>query len=460
MKAVILTEAGGCFGYGHLSRCTAIKQALNRFGVDVKMYVRGSLKDSDKYTKLEWLDSFDLSLFDGCEIAIVDSYHASLDFYKCISESIHLGVWLDDTDRLKYPAGMVIKTDDGALLRESFAAMIRDNDSKERIFVSLGGTKNEENLLSLIDNIRAKYPNTPLTIASPIDKSKLAPDDIFMHNADEHTNAKAMSECAMAVCAGGQTLLELASLGVPSVAVIIAKNQEENVKKAYKNNNIVGYVDIESQNWAEEAAKMLQKKHINKIEIKSEKIAFNIIKTAKLSQFRDNLEIDGLKLKSFVNLDKEEALEVFGWRNHHDIRKWMLNSNSIAEEEHFAFLNSRKSDEKSFYWLVYSDNIAIGVISIARIDWQNRVGYCGWYAKPVNAPFGCGLIFDRLGIKLGFELLGLRKIIMDISADNKASIASAIHSGFVEEGRIKNYFWKTKDGQDIIFYTLEREQQK
>lgn len=455
MTVAILTEAGSVFGYGHLSRCMALAESLGGFGADVKIYVRGDAKSAKEFEKLEWLSTDFSRLLAGADICILDSYHATLFHYQQVAKAVKFAVWIDDTKRLKYPKGIIIDGSSAPLLRSAFAKKY-DIPKEKRLFLSLGGTDNKETLTKLIKLIRIKFPGYAITVSSKVDDDVLMDIDKMLLNADADSVAIEMSRCEMAISAGGQTLLELATLGVPSVAIVIADNQMQNVTRLANREHIIGFVCKKESNWENKAIRLLNKKQTEPITVKTSNIAFDILKNAKLPRFRSNLIIDGIKLKSFTNISKKEAMQILSWRNHPSIRKWMLNSDEIGEHEHFAFLKSRKIDEKSFYWLVFIDDVAIGVISIARIDWSNKIGYCGWYAKPKDAPFGCGMIFDDLCKKIGFDILGLRRLIMEVSGANTAPLKTHIYTGFAEEGRIKNYFSAQDGYSDLIFLGMDK----
>ena len=263
MKIAILTEAGSTFGYGHLSRCTALKQGFEEYGATVKLYVRGYAVGSGEFDKVEWLDDFNVSLLDDTDIAVVDSYHAPKELYDKIANMVKLGVWFDDTNRLSYPRGYKIESKKLVLLRKPFwesAKAEKKTTHKKTIFVSMGGTDNRELVAQIVIEARKKFPLCRFVFASKVDKELLGVDDLVLENANERSIASAMTECDFAISAAGQTLLELSSLGVPSVAVVIAKNQIKNSKKCKKGDHILAVSSVGDKNWASKSVAKLKER--------------------------------------------------------------------------------------------------------------------------------------------------------------------------------------------------------
>ncbi len=49
-----------------------------------------------------------------------------------------------------------------------------------------------------------------------------------------------------------------------------------------------------------------------------------------------------VRLLDFTTLDKEQLKMVLAWRNHSDIRRWMLSDDEISFENHLQFVESLK----------------------------------------------------------------------------------------------------------------------
>ena len=62
--------------------------------------------------------------------------------------------------------------------------------------------------------------------------------------------------------------------------------------------------------------------------------------------------LDGYTYENFVSLDRKELEMILTWRNHAEVRKWMMNTAPITLEDHLAYVESLKQRDDAYYWLV------------------------------------------------------------------------------------------------------------
>ena len=113
-------------------------------------------------------------------------------------------------------------------------------------------------------------------------------------------------------------------------------------------------------------------------------------------------------LKNFEDLNDEEILLVWKWRNDIKIRQWMYNKTEIIFENHLKFMDSLKSDTRKKYWVVFRNNKPIGVSSIVNIE--NYTGEWGYYIGPKFHDENYGVEFYYYSLKFAFEQLGFEKL--------------------------------------------------
>ena len=92
-----------------------------------------------------------------------------------------------------------------------------------------------------------------------------------------------------------------------------------------------------------------------------------------------------IKFKNFVDLNKEEALEVLEYRNLPEIRKNMLTQEIITETSHFKFINGLKSDRTKTYYAVVFNRELIGAVYLTDIQLTNQSALWGFYCA--KRPF-------------------------------------------------------------------------
>jgi UDP-2,4-diacetamido-2,4,6-trideoxy-beta-L-altropyranose hydrolase len=269
MKISIITEGFHNTGYGHITRCQSIYQAFEERNLTPTIYVNGdeSCKPflmNTNYELINWLENSD-TLFDkivGSGIVIVDSYLASLEFYNKISSLTALPVFIDDNMRLEYPSGVVIN---GAVnaelmkfesragvtyllgpkyvpLRKPFWQALEKiiSPDVQSVMITFGGQDTQNMTPRMLRMFVRNFPELKKIVIVGSGYNNL---EQINEIKDENTELvsspsaeemlKVMLECDVAITAAGQTVYELARVGVPTIAVSVAENQ---------NNNLAGWL--------------------------------------------------------------------------------------------------------------------------------------------------------------------------------------------------------------------------
>lgn len=264
IKIYILTEGGVGIGLGHVVRCSAIYAAFEEFKYSPVMIVNGddSVKKNlvaGKYLLNNWIENLQNQQFlDDAEIVVVDSYLANENIYRYISKKVNFPVFFDDNIRLNYPRGTVVN---GAIFAEQMnypenpeiTYLLGNNYSPLRkVFWDVPGKKNSNDILTLlltmggsdirnltpgiIQFIQKKIPGIAIKVIVGDSFTNIAEikkyasvNTELVFNANESKMKDIMSEADVAVSSGGQTLYELARMGVPAIAVQTAENQKYSI---------------------------------------------------------------------------------------------------------------------------------------------------------------------------------------------------------------------------------------
>jgi len=265
VKILILTECGGNIGYGHISRCTSVYQAFEEKGLSPELIVRGEkqiegLLAGKRYQLFDWINDRALltRVLADCSIAFVDSYLASHDLYVYISRHAEKAVYFDDDLRIDYPTGIVINgaisaeglnypAKEGVMyllgtsyfpLREEFCNVPAKEIRREveTLLVTCGSSDMLDLTPAIQTLLNETYPDLRKKIVvtnlfSNISEIKKLQDKNteLLWDMDAVNFRSVMQESDLAISAGGQTLYELASVGVPTIAVCVAENQSRNV---------------------------------------------------------------------------------------------------------------------------------------------------------------------------------------------------------------------------------------
>ncbi len=252
LKAVILTEAGKNFGLGHLSRCVALKNHLEKAEFLVEIYNRGEY-ESPHAAHLDWLVSAESALKDA-DLAIVDSYYASYEFYDYITKNVALCVVLDDFSRIKYPKSTIILNPalnakrlyidaentlfagiEYGLLREEFWQREEKRINRDilKVLITLGGSDYQNNTQKILDIVARELSYAQVNVVIPEHHAPLHYG--FETNIYSKLSARElknlMLECDLVVSGGGVTAVEVQSTRTPSIALEIAPNQSYQLRQ-------------------------------------------------------------------------------------------------------------------------------------------------------------------------------------------------------------------------------------
>ncbi|MGO9014984.1 MAG: PseG/SpsG family protein [Dissulfurispiraceae bacterium] len=261
LKVFIVTEGGDRIGFGHITRCLSLYQAFEASGVLPEFVVYGDASIDDvlknmRYKRLNWHEHKEriLSSINGSDIAIIDSYLADLNFYREVSDSARVPVYIDDNKRVDYPKGVVVNGSISAELlhypsREHIAYLlgpeyipqrkefwnVPDKEIREKvesIMITFGGDDPRNITPAVLRLLVTRYPLIAKNVIigrgyRNADEIKTAADGrtelIYFPGAEGMKSV--MLESDLAISAGGQTLYELARVGVPAVVVAVADNQ-------------------------------------------------------------------------------------------------------------------------------------------------------------------------------------------------------------------------------------------
>lgn len=285
IRVIIVTEGGVNSGFGHITRCTSLYQAFEDQGVLPEFIVNGDetvkeLLAGLNFKILNWLKdrgSF-LNLLQTIDIVVIDSYHADYDFYRMISEAVRIPVYIDDNKRIDYPSGVVlnggINADElnyplrsgisyllGAqyiFLRKEFRGVSEKNIIKREIsevMITFGGDDSKRMTSKILSVLIKHYPKVIKNVIigkgfkniKELEKLKDAGTNLIYY-PDGNGMKKVMLDSDIAISAGGQTLYELARVGVPTIAIATADNQLNNIEGLKK----AGF--IEYAGWWEDEA--------------------------------------------------------------------------------------------------------------------------------------------------------------------------------------------------------------
>jgi len=266
MKVFIITEGSKNIGFGHITRCLSLCQAFKDRGILPEFIINGDnnieyLLKGVNYQIFNWLDKKSklFEMVKDADVAIIDSYLADISVYNTLSELVKLSVYIDDNKRLSYPKGIVVNGSIYAeelnyphtngvtyLLGTKYTPLRKEfwevpekkiKEKVESIMITFGGDDAKNMTPKILAFLNDEYPNLIKNVIigrafQNINEIKKCTDKNtnLICYPDAEKMKEIMFESDIAISACGQTLNELASVGVPTIGVCIAENQLGNIK--------------------------------------------------------------------------------------------------------------------------------------------------------------------------------------------------------------------------------------
>ena len=263
-KVFFLTEGSSSMGLGHITRCIALSQAFMEKGFLTSFFVHGdkstnSTLESVNHINVNWLNGIEViksKIQDG--IIVVDTFSISEEILSELS-TIGKIVILDDFIRRDHQSRTVIDWTINAekkyylnrnpsstyLLGNEYISLRRPfwdrRTYKVKSIISnvliMYGSGDIRNLCErTINLLNINHPSLTKTIVighssknlNAIKEMANSHVDIIVDACAEQVFSH-MSNADIAIASGGQTLYELACVGVPTISVMLIDNQLDDI---------------------------------------------------------------------------------------------------------------------------------------------------------------------------------------------------------------------------------------
>lgn len=165
---------------------------------------------------------------------------------------------------------------------------------------------------------------------------------------------------------------------------------------------------------------------------------------------KKNFKFKDILMKNFVNLTDEDAELVRGWRNNKKVMSWTYSREIIPKKEHLEFIKNLGSEKINFYWLVMRNNEGCGVVCLNRVDKRNKNAFLGVYKNPFLKKDGLGKLLIKSLKYIAFTRAKLHTLKLEVIATNERARNFYKKSGFLEEGRLRDFVCINRKRIDVI----------
>ncbi|HEY8803608.1 MAG TPA: UDP-2,4-diacetamido-2,4,6-trideoxy-beta-L-altropyranose hydrolase, partial [Clostridium sp.] len=278
MKIAIRADGGSVIGMGHIMRTLVLARELAK--ANTIFYVCRK----DKPLTEKYMNGIDKVRNEGFEVILInednvidelanvnadclitDSYDVDEDYFNETKDMFSKTGYIDDINAFYYNVDFVINqnvtannykykcNDDTSLFLGTGYVMLRQEFRNTKpnkvktnindILITMGGADPANFTLKLLKYIKDLDYNFHVVIGPSFSKiDEIQKEIINRDNIKLYFNAnmiEMMKLSDIAITAAGSTLYELGSLGVPTLGVILADNQEGVAKEMHKNGHII-----------------------------------------------------------------------------------------------------------------------------------------------------------------------------------------------------------------------------
>ncbi|KAF5086817.1 Acetyltransferase (GNAT) domain protein [anaerobic digester metagenome] len=469
MKIRILTEGSEEIGFGHVTRCMSIYQAFQERGLDTELVVNGNksiekLMEGTNHRIINWLKRDELiSVIHDSDITVVDSYLAPPELYEIISGE-SLGVYIDDNNRISYPEGMVVNGSVNAeklqypekkglyyLLGSRYIPLRREfwnikplkiKSNLQSIMITFGGDDVRNMTPIILETLENEFPELKKNVVigrgfKNLDEiEKLKSDNVnLVYYPDADGMIGTMLQSDLAVSAGGQTLYELARLGLPTLSVAVASNQLHNVKN-WEQTGFSNYMGLwTDENLPEKIVENLRDLNHHGIRNQMSETgkravdgrgALRIVKKSLLEYY----------LRKGLNLRKAELRDmenVHHLSNDPEVRKNSFRTELIPFQDHEKWFKNKLNDEKSLFIMSEVENEFAAQI---RFEIEEEVAIISISISEKYRGIGIGYPIINEALKLLKDSSNVKLLKAYIKKSNNSSLKFFEKSGFKLTGPV------------------------
>ncbi len=167
-------------------------------------------------------------------------------------------------------------------------------------------------------------------------------------------------------------------------------------------------------------------------------------------------------------LQKDDAAQMFALTdaNRDYLREWLPWLDTIEgvnDTQNFIQHTRQQAIERQGFvaaiWEIgESDSMSkdriIGVVGLNKIDWQNRIGYVGYWLAESDRGRGIMTGACRILIEYAFLRLNLNRLVIACASENQRSRSIPIRLGFSHEGVARDAEWLYDRFVDHEIYAL------
>jgi UDP-2,4-diacetamido-2,4,6-trideoxy-beta-L-altropyranose hydrolase len=450
-RLLILTEAGEGIGFGHYTRCNAIREYSISVGIatDMLLAVNGNENQFPGSNLVNWREQ-DVNVEPYSHI-LIDSYLATNDRIARLAASGKRLIAIDDYRRIDRGVDLVINPNlyghkmkyavpfaggpRYVILRKAFreeTRKVKIAGKVTNILVTLGGSDIHSLLPKLVMESKAVFNEAFLHVVAASERYKnelfdqWGPDkNVELYGFVGEQEMKALmlnSDLAISSC--GQTLHELAWLGLPAEAVCVGEDQVKNMKE-YVRRGFLG----EEMYWDQPALNVTLRRSLEdlsapELRLRRSENGRSIFNGDGLRNIAEVMFGDGLVWR-YAN--ESDTRQYFDWANDPDVRANAHLTSVIQWENHLEWFTKKISSDNTLMLVFYLGTTAVGQV---RVEWENSQGLIDFSVDKRFRGKSLGKKMIAATAALVEDLYSDRVLVAEVKDTNVASAKTFETTGF------------------------------
>ena len=428
MRVIFRVDSSGEIGFGHLSRCINLAEELRTRGNDVTFVCRdlvgaGISSLEERLFRTVLLPRTTGAVSESIDVAesisalagtrpdwvVLDSYSLGFDWETAIRPFVEKIVVIDDLADRKHNCELFLDQNYTARSQESYVSRVSKSaqfligpryallDSQFRqlritkkvllrkplkVLVFAGGS-DQKDLTGKAINALSEFDSTELTVDVVVGASNARLKDyersIVRENIQLHQSgsnfAQLMSNADIAIGAGGTTSWERMCLGVPSIVVSVATNQEPACLKLSQDGlmKYLGRIEDTADSTITGAVRKILDDDTKLLSLsESNQLIVDGLGAIRVAEVMSPSSESEIKVRKAVAGD---CFEYFNWASDPVARDQSLNTESLVWEHHKKWFDQKLAFPKTDLFVLQVGELSIGQVRFDMNDDSADISY-------------------------------------------------------------------------------------
>lgn len=484
MNLIIRADASARMGIGHVMRCLALGQAWQGIGGQATMVLAPGVPHLEEQLRAAGLEVVHLtappgSAADasqtahlakqrGSEWVVVDGYHFGVDYQRLIKDAGLRLLFIDDTGHAAhYWADLVLNQNLHAhedlyadrepytrLLLGSRYVLLRREFRKfrdwqrlipavaRRVLVTLGGGGEAANLtwpvVKALGQVELEGLEAVVVMGSANAQeaelgaaSRSLPISVRLEKNVAHM-ADLMAWADLAVTAGGSTCWEAAFMGLPSLVVVLAENQEP-LAQALQAQEVAINLGWHHQVQIEEIAQTVTRlRESQSLRERMSRKGKGLVDGEGVERVVMALKGDPIRLRPVRD---EDCRLLWEWANDTEVRRFSFSQEHIPWEGHIRWFAEKRRDPNCFNFIALDvEDRPVGQVRFDITD--AREAEIDVSVEKSRRGAGLGAAIIKMATEQTLVNAGIHAVNANVKPENVRSIRTFEKAGYKNLGQV------------------------